>query len=265
MESPSVNTEGFIMGRNDHRKNTFLIVSGDKTRVRKFTDILGRNFENSTAFHAAEWFEAKYKLDNVHPKVVLVDEYLPKGSGFDIVTKILKEKNNSDISIIIMSYVADHDLFKAEVAAGRIQFLTEPDRERALVDCIAKIISPKEDNTQAQYELRQLEPGDVLFHEGDVTELAYIVKKGSLRAYSEGPDGDPVILGEILPGEFVGEMGLLNHDPRSATVEAVTEVELIAIPNGSLDSVVFTRPSWAKALVKTLSQRLKKANKALAG
>lgn len=253
------------MGRNDQKKNTFLIVSGDKTRIHRITEALSRNFENCSVFHGAEWFEAKYKLDNVHPKAVLIDEYLPKGSGFDIVSKILKEKNNDDIAIIIMSYVADHDIFKHEVASGRIQFLTEPDREKAVVDCISKIISPKTENSQAQYELKQLQPGDVLFDEGDVTELAYIVKKGSLRAYSRSPDGDTVTFGEIQAGEFVGEMGHFNHEPRSATVEAITDVELIAIPHSSLDNVIFTRPSWAKALVKTLSQRLKRANKALTG
>jgi len=249
----------------DSKKNTFLIISGDKTRIQKCSDVLTRNFENCSVFHSAEWFEAKYKIDNVHPKAVLVDEYLPKGSGFDIVSKILKERNNNDIAIIIMSYVADHDMFKAEVASGRIQFLTEPDREQALVDCVAKVVSPKKAESPAQYELKQLQPGEVLFNEGDSTELAYIVKKGSLRAYCSGHDGDKVMLGEIMAGEFVGEMGHFNHDPRSATVEAITEVELIAIPNKSLENVIFTRPSWAKALVKTLSQRLKKANKALTG
>ncbi|WII72452.1 cyclic nucleotide-binding domain-containing protein [Bdellovibrio sp. 22V] len=247
------------------KKNTFLIVSGDKTRIQRCTDVLSRNIPNCSVFHSAEWFETKYKLDNVHPKAILIDEYLPKGSGFDVVSKILKEKNNDDIFIIIMSYVADHDLFSSEVASGRVQFLTEPDREQALMECISKIVSPKKDSNQAQYELKQLQPGEVLFKEGDSTEIAYIVKKGSLRAYCSGHDGDKVMLGEIMAGEFVGEMGHFNHDPRSATVEAITEVELIAIPHASLDNVIFTRPSWAKALVKTLSQRLKKANKALTG
>lgn len=250
-----------IMGYE--KKNTFLIISGDKIRIQKCSDILNRNFENCSIFHSAEWFEAKYKIDNVHPKVILVDEYLPKSSGLEIVSKILREKNNNDIAIVIMSYIADHDSFTAEVASGRVQFLTEPDREHALVECISKIISPRKNDTPSQYQLKQLQPGEVLFNEGDSTELAYIVKKGSLRAYCSGPEGDKVMLGEICAGEFVGEMGHFNRDPRSATVEAITDVELIAIPNDSLDNVIFTRPSWAKALVKTLSLRLKKANKAL--
>lgn len=249
----------------EQKKNNFLIISGDKNRIDKCTDILRRNFENGTVFHGTDWIEAKYKLDNVHPRVVLIDEYLPKGSGFEIVNKILKEKNKDDISIIIISYVADHDLFKHEVASGRIHFLTEPDREQAVVDCIGKIISPKLENSDNKYQLKQLTPGEILFKEGDITEVAYIVKKGSMRAYSESSDGEKVMLGEIMAGEFVGEMGHFNHEPRSATVEAITDVELIAIPIGSLDSVVFARPSWAKALVKTLSLRLRRANKALAG
>ena len=247
-------------------KNMFLIISGDKTRITRCSDALTKNFINASVFHGADWFDAKYKIDNVHPKVILVDEYLPKSSGFDIVTKILKERNNNDIFIVIMSYVADHDLFAAEVASGRVHYLTEPDREQAVVDCIKKIISPKTDaQEQAQFQLRHLSPGDVLFKEGENTEYAFIVKNGRLQAYSEGLDGDRITLGEITAGEFVGEMGHFNHESRSATVEAVTEVDLIEIPHQSLDNVIFSRPSWAKALVKTLAMRLKRANKALTG
>ena len=246
-------------------KNMFLIISGDKARITKCSDALTKNFKNASVFHGSDWFDAKYKIDNVHPKVILVDEYLPKSSGFDIVAKILKERNNNDIIIVIMAYVADNDLFAAELASGRIHYLTEPDRESAVVACISKIISPKSETEQPQFQLRHLNPGDVLFKEGEVTEYAFIVKNGLLQAYSEGQDGDRIKLGEITAGEFVGEMGHFNHESRSATVEAVTAVDLIEIPHQSLDNVIFSRPSWAKALVKTLALRLKRANKALTG
>ncbi len=250
------------------KRQTFLVISGDKSRIQRCTEIISKNFQSISVFHAGDWYQAKDKIDNLSPKIIFVDEYLPKGSGFEIVQKILKSNKNKDCSIIIMAYVADHDKFSSEVASGRVQFLTEPDKEHSVVECVSKIVSPNKNggvDAQEQYELRRLAPGDFLFKEGDHTEIAYIVKKGSLRAYSESPDGEKVMLGEIVPGEFVGEMGHFNHEPRSATVQAITEVELIAIPNGALDEVIFTRPSWAKALVKTLSMRLKKANKALAG
>jgi CRP-like cAMP-binding protein len=161
-----------------------------------------------------------------------------------------------------MSVVADLDLYPPN---GRIHYLTEPERESSVVECVSKIVAPKERAPTPEYTLRHLQPGEVLFKEGDSAKTAYIVKNGTLKAYSDNNSGSRVTLGEIVAGEFVGEMGHFNHEPRSATVEAVTEVDLVEIPMGSLDSVIFSKPSWAKALVKTLSQRLKRANKVLTG
>jgi len=251
------------MGQGSN-KNTFFIVSGDQGRISHLTDVLGKHFANSSVFHACDWFDVKYKVENVRPKMIFVDEFLPRGSGLDIVAKILKEKANASSHIVIMSYVADHSLYPHEMQTGRIQFLTEPDREEAIVQCVSKIIAPKQESSKSDYRLIQLSAGDVLFKEGDDTQVVYIVRNGLLRAYTDGNQGSRVTLGEINSGEFVGEMGHFNHEPRSATVEAVTDVELIEIPMTSLEDVIFSKPSWAKALVKTLAQRLKKANKALA-
>lgn len=247
------------------RRNPFLIVSGDKARIQRLNDTLTKNFSNASVFHSSEWAEAKYKLANVHPKVIFVDEYLPSGSGLEIVTKIIKDRGNKDCCVVIMAAVADHDQFAAEVATGRVSYLTEPDREIAVVQCVSKIVAPVKNEEDPQFELKQLQPGEMLFNEGDRTEYVYIVKRGELFAYAKDVDGDQVNLGEIKAGEFVGEMGHFNHEPRSASVQAKTDVELIAIPHSSLEHVIFTRPTWAKALVRTLSTRLRRANKALAG
>lgn len=246
-------------------KNTFFIVSGEPGRIALITEALGKNFPNTTVFHACDWFDVKYKVENVRPRMIFIDEYLPRGSGMEILAKILKEKANNGSYIVIMSYAADPSMFPHETKTGRIQFLTEPDNEDAIVQCVSKVISPKKEAVKPDYRLIHLNPGDVLFKEGEDTKVVYIVKNGMLRAYTDANQSGRVTLGEISSGEFVGEMGHFNREPRSATVEAVTDVELIEIPMSSLDNVIFSKPSWAKALVKTLAQRLAKANKALAG
>lgn len=243
-------------------KNVFLIVSGNANRITALSEILSKNYPNCSIFHAADWFDTKYKIDNVFPKAVFVDEYLPKVSGLEVVAKIYKEKNNSHVNIIIMSVVADHDLYPPN---GRIHYLIEPDREQAVIECMSKFLPSKTAAPAAEYTLRHLNPGELLFTEGDSTKAVYIVKNGTLKAYSDTLSGGRVTLGEIGAGEFVGEMGHFNAEPRSATVEAVTEVDLVEIPMSSLDAVIFSKPSWARALVKTLSQRLKRANKVLTG
>lgn len=243
-------------------KNVFLIVSGNPQRTTRITESINKNYGNCSVFHASDWFDTKHKIDNILPKIVFVDEYLPKISGMEVVAKILREKNNASISIVIMSIVADHDLYPS---GGRVQYLTEPESETAIVACLSKIISPKERESHKEYNLKHLSAGEVLFKEGEETEAVYIVKDGTLKAYSDSMVGGRVTLGNISAGEFVGEMGHFNHEPRSATVEAVTSVELVEIPLASLENVIFSKPSWAKALVKTLSQRLKRANKVLTG
>jgi CRP/FNR family cyclic AMP-dependent transcriptional regulator len=249
------------MGRQQD-KNVFLIVSGNAQRVTAITETLNKNFANCSVFHASNWFDTKYKIDNIFPKIILVDEYLPKGSGMEVVAKVLREKNSGQIQVVIMSVVADHDLYPS---GGRVRYLTEPDDEASIVECISKLIAPKEVIRAPEYQLRQLKAGEFLFREGEATSAVYIVKHGSLRAFSDTLAGGRITFGEITAGEFVGEMGHFNHEPRSASVEAVTDVELVEIPLSSLESVIFSKPSWAKALVKTLSLRLKRANKVLTG
>lgn len=243
-------------------KNVFLIVSGNGNRITAMSEHINKNFSSCSIFHAADWFDTKYKMDNVFPKMIFVDEYLPKTSGMEIVAKIYKEKSHDNVHIVIMSVVADLDLYPPN---GRIHYLTEPEREAAVIDVISKVVAPKHGTQATEYTLRHLQAGQVLFNEGDATKSVYIVKNGTLRAYSDSMSGGRVTLGEIGAGEFVGEMGHFNHEPRSATIEAVTDVDLVEIPISSLDNVIFSKPSWARALVKTLSQRLKRANKVLTG
>lgn len=252
-------------------KNVFLIVSGNTERIKHLSEVFNTHYPGCSIFHAADWFDTKYKIDNLFPKIIFVDEYLPKASGLEIVQKVVKERNNAKIQIVIMTIVADHDLFNKEPTKNRIQFLTEPDDENALLRCMSSILAPTMPASSAiqsphqEYTLRHLNAGELLFSEGEEAKVVYIVKNGTLRAYSDSVSGNRITLGDISAGEFVGEMGHFNHEARSATVEAVSDVDLVEIPLSSLENVIFSKPSWAKALVKTLSQRLRRANKVLTG
>jgi CRP/FNR family transcriptional regulator, cyclic AMP receptor protein len=64
----------------------------------------------------------------------------------------------------------------------------------------------------------------------------------------------------INGGEFIGEMSFINGEPRNANVKALEASDLIEIPNNLMNHILFTKPSWVKALMKTLSMRVKSAN-----
>lgn len=108
-------------------------------------------------------------------------------------------------------------------------------------------------------KLVTLAPNEILLREGEHSHNMYWVQNGQLIV-TKKRGNDEVILGHIHSGELVGEISFLDSQPRSATVKAVTEVELIQIPQETFDSIFTSQPKWLEVLVKTLAERLRKAN-----
>ena len=62
--------------------------------------------------------------------------------------------------------------------------------------------------------------GDILFHEGEPGDVMYVIREGSIRIRKDSYEGEKT-LAVLGPGEFFGEMSILNDKPRSATAEVV--------------------------------------------
>src|SRR6478735_8305636 len=69
----------------------------------------------------------------------------------------------------------------------------------------------------------------VIMAAGDQIDSLYIVISGRLKVMMGDADGKEVILSLIGPGEFFGEMGLIDDSPRSASVVAIEPCELLSI------------------------------------
>lgn len=98
--------------------------------------------------------------------------------------------------------------------------------------------------------------GDALFREGDPSDFACRVLEGRVSVVKES-QGSPVVLGEIAAGSIVGEMGVLEHKPRSATVRAVTEVLVEIIPADAFLPTISADPETAHTLMLRLSERVR--------
>src|ERR671937_2026194 len=77
---------------------------------------------------------------------------------------------------------------------------------------------------------RSFPPGTRVFHEGDRSDACYIVRSGSFRVTREHPDGRAITLATLGPGDIFGELAMLDGEVRSASVEALSESELLALP-----------------------------------
>jgi hypothetical protein len=101
--------------------------------------------------------------------------------------------------------------------------------------------------------------GQVLFREGDPADSVFRVLSGAVDVLRE-LDGDPILLGTVRAGQFIGEMGVVENRPRSATARAASEVEVeILTPTEFVDQIAGS-PRTARELIQRLSQRLREAD-----
>ena len=83
--------------------------------------------------------------------------------------------------------------------------------------------------TVSKAELQVFAPGDLVLKEGEVADRFYMIIKGEAEATQRGPDGSQVVINRFGPGDYFGEVGLLNDAPRLATVRAKTSLEVMAL------------------------------------
>jgi CRP/FNR family transcriptional regulator, cyclic AMP receptor protein len=99
----------------------------------------------------------------------------------------------------------------------------------------------------------------ILFREGDPPDCVFRLLSGAVDILRE-VDGDPILLGTVGAGQFIGEMGVVENRPRNATARAANEVEVeILTPPEFLDQIAGS-PSAARELIQRLSQRLREAD-----
>jgi CRP-like cAMP-binding protein len=107
---------------------------------------------------------------------------------------------------------------------------------------------------------RSFPAGTRVFHEGDSSDACYIVRSGTFRVTQEHSDGRAITLATLGPGEIFGELAMLDGDTRSASAEALTDGELLALPAGDVRGLLVRHPEIALKLVAGLVRRLRAAN-----
>ena len=104
-------------------------------------------------------------------------------------------------------------------------------------------------------------PGQILFQEGEVGDTMYIIWSGRV-AVVKGDWQAPAVLGYRGVGEFIGEMALLESQPRSASVVALENVRALQIRRDDFEKLLNTNPAMGLSILGTLSARLRAADDA---
>jgi len=96
---------------------------------------------------------------------------------------------------------------------------------------------------------------------GDATDSLYIVLSGRLKVMMSDAEGKEVILSILAPGEFFGEMGLIDDEPRSASVVTIEACELLSIAKRDFRESLAENFEMAMAVMRGLVRRLREADR----
>ena len=133
----------------------------------------------------------------------------------------------------------------------RVPLFSELSREE--LDSISRVSVP-----------RSYPKGVRVFHEGDHSDACYIVRSGDLRVTREHPDGRAIALATLGPGDIFGELAMLDGEARSASVEALSECQLLALPAADVRRLLRGSSEITVKLVVALTRRLREANERIA-
>ncbi len=103
--------------------------------------------------------------------------------------------------------------------------------------------------------------GKVIFEAGAHGDCFYIIREGTVQVYvKESESREKIVLSLLNAGDYFGEMALLTGEPRSASIETMSEVTLIRIDKRGFERLIKENPLILLPLTHMLSHRLKNAN-----
>jgi CRP/FNR family transcriptional regulator len=111
---------------------------------------------------------------------------------------------------------------------------------------------------------RSYPSGSVILREGDPGDTCYILRSGRARVVRQHADGRAITLTNLGPGEIFGELAMFDGEVRSATVEAIDDVQAVAILAGDLKRLLNDHPEIAVKLLGALAERLRETNARIA-
>ena len=97
----------------------------------------------------------------------------------------------------------------------------------------------------------------IVINEGDLSDTLYIIRQGKVKVYLSETDGREVTLNILGPGEFFGELALIDEAPRSASVVTLESTSLSLVSKATFQQCIKEHTEIAMKLMRTLCQRVR--------
>lgn len=110
---------------------------------------------------------------------------------------------------------------------------------------------------ESEKPVKKLPKGSIIYHQGDSAKRFYYLKKGRVKVVMTSPDGMEKTLSTASGGEILGEAAFFDKMPRISSAYAMTNIELVAVDERKLISLIKNNPELALELLEIQATRIR--------
>jgi CRP/FNR family transcriptional regulator/CRP/FNR family cyclic AMP-dependent transcriptional regulator len=110
---------------------------------------------------------------------------------------------------------------------------------------------------------RRYKDGDTIFHRDDPGVALYVIISGRVKIHNQTPDGGDLMIAVLAPGDFFGELAVIDGDERSADATTLEPTELLMLTREEMHDIIQRHPKLGLNLLVSLAGRLRRTTDSL--
>lgn len=138
--------------------------------------------------------------------------------------------------------------------------LSETAQSLAQVPLFQRLEADELEELAQEVEHVDYKAGEIIFHEHDKGDALYVVETGAVRIWVTDEDVKHVTLAELDPGQFFGEMSVLDRSLRSSSATAIVDTHLHRLSNDRFQKFLMQHPQCAIDVICEIAARLRQTN-----
>lgn len=195
--------------------------------------------ESAIKYRIKYWLRDYGPQERVRDEVVSALWYALKRHSIDIPFPI---------RTVFMHEVQPQQEVQHKLEEAVLSEIREVDFLKALSDDELRVLT-------ASARVHQFGRGEYLMHEGDQGDTFYILRRGTAEVFKNGINGSTIHLTDYKPGAFTGEMSVMTGEPRTASIRATSDIEVLEIKRDGFTQLFKARPEVAVEIGHVIEAR----------
>jgi len=144
--------------------------------------------------------------------------------------------------------------------AADMNNLSEEAQSLARVPLFKRLEAHELEHLAEEIDQVNYKAGDTIFNEHDRGDALYILEEGNVRIWVYDEDVKEVTLAQLKPGDFFGELAVLDRGERSSSATAVTDIHLHRLSSDDFQKFLTDHPDAAIDVICEIAQRMRQTN-----